>query len=119
MPTTFYRIRFAIIAILLFSGINNFLNAQTYWQQQVDYRISVKLDDKRHELHGEVSIEYYNQSPNNLEFIYFHLWPNAYENNNTALAKQKLAENPKQKLFDNPNNRGFMDSVSFRSMALW
>ncbi len=59
-----------------------------YFQQKVNYEIDVRLDDQKHYLHGQIKIEYINQSPDTLRFIYFHLWPNGYRNNNTAFAKQ-------------------------------
>jgi hypothetical protein len=42
-----------ILFFLLIALIGN-ANAQ-YWQQQVDYRIDVKLDDKTHRLYGEIA----------------------------------------------------------------
>jgi hypothetical protein len=39
-------------------------------------------------LHAFEQIEYINASPDTLYFLYFHLWPNAYSDNNTDLAKQ-------------------------------
>lgn len=113
MPTAFYQIRRNIIPLVIFSFLFFRVDAQSYWQQQADYRIAVKLDDSRHMLYGDVTIEYTNNSPQELSFIYFHLWPNAYSNNATALAKQKLRNNASQELFKNPAKRGYMDSLAF------
>ena len=57
--------------------------AQEYWQQQVNYRIDVELDDVNHMLRGVESMEYTNNSPDELDRIYIHLWPNAYKNDKT------------------------------------
>src|SRR5690348_13831833 len=65
-------------------------NSRPYFQQEVNYTINVTLDDVHHFLHGNISIEYMNNSPDTLHFIMFHLWPNAYKNNYTAFAKQFL-----------------------------
>ena len=65
--------------------------AQT-WQQQVDSDIRVTLDDVRHELHGDIHITYRNNSPETLDFVWMHLWPNAYRNGKTALAKQQFRD---------------------------
>lgn len=89
------------------------LNAQEYFQQKVNYKIDVKLDDIKHELSAFEEIEYTNNSPNELRFIYFHIWPNAYKNNNTALAKQKL-EYSYKKLFTIEEQRGYIDSLDFK-----
>lgn len=63
--------------------------AQKEWQQTVNYKIDVKLDDVHHLLDGQIEMEYINNSPNTLEFIYIHLWPNAYDSHKTALGKQQ------------------------------
>ena len=65
------------------------LSAQDYFQQQVNYNINVELDDENHFLIGNEIIEYTNNSPDDLDILWFHIWPNAYKNNTTALSKQK------------------------------
>jgi hypothetical protein len=87
--------------------------SQTYFQQEVNYNINVSLNDKLHELNAFQTVEYINHSPDTLHFIYFHLWPNAYSNNNTPLAKQLLRLNGKQRLFSDPELRGSIDSLNF------
>ena len=61
-----------------------------YWQQKTDYKIEVTLDDVKNELTGFITVEYTNNSLQTLDFIYFHLWPNAYKDQTTPLAKQML-----------------------------
>lgn len=83
------------------------------WQQEVNYTINVTLDDQSHMLRGSEEFLYTNNSPNTLEFIYIHLWPNAYKNKNTALARQ-LMMSGKDYLFRNdPEYQGFIDSLNF------
>jgi hypothetical protein len=103
-----------LLALLLAAGLVQQVLAQAYFQQEVNFTIQVRLDDQAKELHAFESIEYINNSADTLTFIYFHLWPNAYANNNTALAKQLFLHNGKQKLFDNPDLRGSIDSLDFR-----
>lgn len=86
---------------------------QDYFQQEVNHKIHVTLDDSRHELSAFESIEYINNSPDTLRFIYFHLWPNAYSNNKTGLAEQIFSVKGKGKLFNDQELRGFIDSLDF------
>ena len=46
-----------------------FAQEKTYFQQQVNYNIDVRLDDIKHELEANVKIEYTNNSPDKLDFI--------------------------------------------------
>ena len=88
--------------------------AQKYFQQELNYQINVTLNDKRHELIASETIEYINNSPDTLQFLYFHLWPNGYSNNRTELAKQLFSIKGKQKLFNDPELRGYLDSLDFK-----
>ncbi len=88
---------------------------KTYFQQQVDYVINVKLNDIKHQLSANETIVYQNNSPDDLEFIYFHLWPNAYRDNNTALARQFLEQGDRNFYYAKQQDRGFIDSLDFKA----
>ncbi len=94
---------------------STYLFGQTYWQQEVNYTIQVKLNDKNHTLSAFEEFEYVNNSPNTLDKIYVHLWPNAYRNGNTALAKQKYKDGEKQLRFGKEEDKGGIDSLDFKS----
>lgn len=90
------------------------LFSQNYWQQEVNYKIDVTLDDVNHVLRASESFEYINNSPDRLDFLYIHLWPNAYRDGNSALGKQ-LYKNGEQFLtFAEEKDRGGIDSLDFR-----
>ncbi len=84
-----------------------------YFQQEVKYDIDVRLDDRQHRLRGREALTYRNNSPEALTFIWFHLWPNAYRDNNTAFARQQQRQGKKTFLFAPPSARGFIDSLAF------
>src|SRR5690349_1066809 len=85
-----------IIAVVPMFGFSQTPNS--YWQQEVHYDIRVALNEKQHSLKGDLSVDYINHSPDTLTFIWFHLWPNAYKNKNTALAKQLVILKENEKL---------------------
>ncbi|MGZ3933092.1 MAG: M1 family metallopeptidase, partial [Bacteroidia bacterium] len=87
---------------------------EQYFQQEVNYKINVKLNDATHELSASEEIVYVNNSSTDLTFIYFHLWPNAYKNQNTALAKQLLENGETSFYFSKPEERGYIDSLDFK-----
>lgn len=87
---------------------------QDYWQQEVNYTISVKLDDVNHRLSANESFEYINNSPDVLDKIYVHLWPNAYKDGNTALGKQLYESGDTELEFANDEKKGSIDSLNFK-----
>ena len=49
-----------------------------YWQQQVDYDINITLDDKTQRLSGNETINYQNNSPDNLRYLWLQLDQNKF-----------------------------------------
>lgn len=100
--------------LILIGWCSAFAQDKPYFQQEVNYKINVTLDDKGNELKGDESLEYINNSPNELTFIWFHIWPNAYKNNKTALAKQLIADGNKKFYFASDAERGYIDGLTFK-----
>lgn len=44
-----------------------------YYQQRADYVMDIELDDKNAKLYGEETVTYYNNSPDDLEFLWVQL----------------------------------------------
>ncbi len=103
------------LVILLFTLPVTKSFAQNYFQQEVNYTIHVSLNDVKHELSATEKIEYTNHSPNTLNELYFHLWANAYKNENTALANEFQKSGDPKFLNAKEEERGFIDSLNFES----
>ena len=89
-------------------------NSQEYFQQKVDTYIDVELDDENHILRGFEKMVYYNNSSITLDKIIIHLWPNAYKNNNTNLAKQKYSDGSMSFKYADSIDLGYIDSLDFK-----
>jgi hypothetical protein len=87
--------------------------AQQYWQQRVDTRMEVTLDDRQHMLYGHSAISYTNNSPDTLRYIYIHLWPNAYKHDRTAFAEQQVRMGKTAFYYAPAKDRGYIDSINF------
>jgi len=72
------------------------------------------LNDKEHTLDGFEKIEYVNNSPDTLKFIWFHLWPNAYKNDKTAFSDQSLENGSTEFYFSNKEDRGYINKLDFK-----
>ena len=85
-----------------------------YWQQQVNFTIDVTLHDKDHSLDAFEKIEYINNSPDSLKFIWFHIWPNAYKNDKTAFSDQMLLNGDTKFYFSGKEQRGYINRLDFK-----
>jgi hypothetical protein len=101
--------------LLLIFYISTAATAQnSYWQQQVNFKMDVTLNDVEHSLDGFAKIEYINNSPDTLRYIWFHLWPNAYRTDRTAFSDQLLKNGRTDFYFSNKEDRGYINRLDFR-----
>jgi hypothetical protein len=102
--------------LFLFANILVFTaEAQTYWQQQVDYTIDAALNDNEKTIDAFEKIVYTNNSPDTLRFIWFHLWPNAYKNDRTAFSDQLLENGNTKFYFAGKEQRGYINRLDFKA----
>ena len=78
----------------LFATPNKYHNASgapgvDYYQQKVDYSMKIELDDEKKKLYGEQSITYYNNSPDDLEYLWIQLDQNIRKKDAPALEKNE------------------------------
>jgi hypothetical protein len=90
-----------------------------YYQQQADYKIDIELDDRNAKIFGEETITYFNNSPDDLEYLWLQLDQNVRakdskaplrDGNEFAIAysPDKFAEKVMQKPFDGGFNIEFV-----------
>ncbi len=102
------------LTLLAFILINISVQAQDYWQQEVNYKIDVTLDDNKHTLTCFEEFEYINNSPESLSHIYVHIWPNAYKDKNSALARQQYNIGDQQLTYGSDQIKGNIDGLDFK-----
>jgi hypothetical protein len=63
-----------------------------YWQNQASYVLKVRLDDQQDKINGTVQIDYTNNSPEDLDFIWLQLDQNLFQSNSIGQATIPLEE---------------------------
>ena len=65
-----------------------------YWQQQVDYKMKIRLDDDNQKIFGEEVITYHNNSPDELYYLWIQLDQNLFskESNTAKIEQMKINE---------------------------
>ena len=71
--------RITLVVFCLFS-VSFIVSAQSnYWQQQVKYVIKADVDAEKNLIHGTQTLEYTNNSPDDLKKVFFNLYWNAFQ----------------------------------------
>ncbi|MDC1370412.1 M1 family metallopeptidase [Flavobacteriales bacterium] len=64
---------------ILFLAISSTLFSQSYWQQKVDYKMDIDFDETTHQFKGKQKLIYTNNSPDELNKVFYHLYFNAFQ----------------------------------------
>ncbi|MDT0293618.1 M1 family metallopeptidase [Mesonia ostreae] len=64
-----------------------------YWQNSANYTIEVSLDDKTHMITGNIEIEYTNNSPESLDFIWLYLEQNRFTEDSRGILTTPMQGN--------------------------
>lgn len=70
---------------------------KAYWQQDVHYNISARIDEDKNTVEGIETLEYWNNSPDTLHYVFFHMFQNAFVKG-SHLHSLELANNQKARL---------------------
>jgi len=57
---------------------------ENYWQQQANYTIKVRLDEEKRRIDAQETIQYHNNSPYTLKYIWIQLDQNIFRNDSMA-----------------------------------
>ncbi|MDI3322140.1 M1 family metallopeptidase [Pinibacter soli] len=107
------NLTFFFLAFLCLGSLRSY-SQSSYWQQQANFQIKVKLNDIDQTLDAFETITYTNNSPDTLKFIWFHIWPNAYKNDKTAFSEQLLRNGRTDFYFSNKMQRGYINRLDFK-----
>src|SRR5258706_699614 len=88
-------------ALLLLSISSHFALAQDYrWQQRVEYAMDVRLDVTSHHIAGTEKLVYYNNSPDTLSKVYYHLYCNAFQPGSMMDIRSRTISDPDRRVTD-------------------
>ncbi len=78
-----------------FSSPNSYRNASgapgvDYYQQQVNYKMDIELDDANQKLYGDETITYINNSPDQLPYLWVQLDQNIRKKDAPSTSKIKM-----------------------------
>ena len=65
-----------------------------YWQQRAEYKMEVELNTDNHQMNGTQELKYYNNSPDTLKKVYYHLYFNAFQPGSMMDARSRTIQDP-------------------------
>lgn len=68
-----------ILCFSLFCTANPLFAQADRWQQKVNYKMDVKVDAENNRFTGKQRLDYWNNSPDTLKVLYYHLQWNAFQ----------------------------------------
>jgi len=70
------------------------------WQQRVEYTMNVELNTETHILKGDQKLVYFNNSPDTLRKVYYHLFFNAFQPGSMMDVRSRNLPDPDRRVMD-------------------
>ncbi|MBS7786130.1 M1 family metallopeptidase [Flavobacterium sp. CYK-55] len=72
--------------------------SNSYWQQQVDYKMNVVMDAAKYRYQGHQELVYTNHSPDTLKRVFYHLYNNAFQPGSEMDARLQAIADPDRRM---------------------
>ena len=79
---------------------NNTSNSDGYWQQRVDYTMDIDMDVNTNQYKGKQKLVYTNNSPDDLNKVFYHLYFNAFQPGSQMDARSLNIKDPDRRVGD-------------------
>ncbi len=88
--------------ILLVAFLMSFISygQQNRWQQRILYQMDIDMDVKTFTFDGTQKITYYNNSPDTLKYVYYHLYFNAFQPGSMMDVRSRTIIDPDRRVRD-------------------
>ena len=96
-----------ILLPALFALFASHISGQStaYWQQHVDYTMSIDMDVETFKYEGVQELVYTNNSPDTLNRVYYHLFFNAFQPGSQMDARLQSIADPDNRMIANGKSR--------------
>lgn len=79
-------------------SISLLLAQAQYWQQEVDYKMNIDLNEETNIYKGNSEIRYINNSPDSLQQVFIHLYFNAFQPNSMMDVRSRTISDPDKRV---------------------
>ncbi|MDC9721630.1 MAG: M1 family metallopeptidase [Urechidicola sp.] len=100
---------FSILSLLFFVG--NAQSNSTYWQQHVDYTMDIDMNVENYQYDGKQKLVYTNNSPDDLEMVFYHLYFNAFQSDSEMYVYSQNIPDPDRRFIEKLTNIPNLDET--------
>ena len=89
------------------------------WQQEADYTMEITMNVENHQFTGTQTLKYTNNSPDQLDRVFYHLFLNAFQPNSMMDVRSRNIEDPDRRVRDRiskltPEEIGMLEPTSLK-----
>lgn len=90
-----------------------------YWQQRAEYKMNIDFDATQHQYKGKQTLTYYNNSPDTLRRLFYHLYFNAFQPGSSMDVRSRTISDPDKRVGERisklkPNEIGYQKILSLK-----
>src|SRR5699024_7030039 len=86
--------------LFLGSALTTFAQSPCYWQQHVDYTMTVDMNVTNYQYTGTQKLVYTNHSPDTLHQVFYHLYYNAFQPGSQMDVRSRTIADPDPRVGD-------------------
>lgn len=91
----------AILSLLLvFTSMTHLHGQPDRWQQRVEYQMDIDMDVAKHQFKGKQRLKYFNNSPDELDRVFYHLYFNAFQPGSNMDVRSRNMPDPDPRVKD-------------------
>lgn len=97
--------RLQLLLFVALTGLSLKAQQNGYWQQHVDYTMEVDMDVKTYRYTGTQKLVYTNNSPDELNRVFYHLYFNAFQPGSEMDARLQHIKDPDKRMMEGDKSR--------------
>ena len=110
---------FFLVSFLTFP----FYAQEHYWQQGIEYKMNIDFNHDKHQFNGIQNIKYFNNSPDELNKVFMHLYYNAFQPGSMMDVRSRTIPDPDSRVMDRiyhlkENEIGYHKILSVKSRGV-
>ncbi len=94
------KMRIAVLICLFCCSMSGLSAQPDRWQQRVAYEMDIRFDVKTHRYSGTQKLTYFNNSPDTLYRVFYHLYLNAFQPGSLMDVRSRTLPDPDSRVMD-------------------